>query len=227
MSLALPFTGTLSTQGDVFTIIQPDAGGTAIYAVSGGTDPYGDTPMAVSGFVDTDGAAIVGTSGQGFAPVPAGVFGSSPINPGVFGVSLNYHGVVGETQSDAQAGVTGRNLSNGANGGCGIYGVGGRYGGKFEGEVLIMGNNNTPAKLSVWGDAEITGDVAVKGDVILVNEFTGDCAEDFDVEDKDAAQPGTVLVIGPEGKLTSCRDAYDTRIAGVVSGAGELRPALV
>ena len=65
------------------------------------------------------------------------------------------------------------------------------------------------------------------GDVILVNSG-GDIAEDFDV---DAAplnmEPGTVLVIGSSAKLSASSDPYDTRVAGVVAGAGELRPAIV
>jgi hypothetical protein len=61
----------------------------------------------------------------------------------------------------------------------------------------------------------------------LVNS-SGDLAEDFDVEDgSDDAEPGTVLVINSTGKLCASLDPYDTRVAGVVSGAGELKPAIV
>jgi hypothetical protein len=73
----------------------------------------------------------------------------------------------------------------------------------------------------------VNGDVKVSGDIVLVNAIAGDCAEDFDIDGAEAAEPGTVLVIGPDGRLMVSADAYDTRIAGVVSGAGELRPALV
>jgi hypothetical protein len=77
------------------------------------------------------------------------------------------------------------------------------------------------------GNLLVDGNVCVKGDVILINTFGGDCAEDFDVNDTEASEPGTVLVIAVDGQLTTSSQAYDTRIAGVVSGAGELRPALI
>ena len=61
-----------------------------------------------------------------------------------------------------------------------------------------------------------------QGDIILNN---ADCAEDFDVSD--AAEPGTVMVIGDHGRLRACEQAYDTKVVGVVSGAGDCRPAIV
>ena len=62
------------------------------------------------------------------------------------------------------------------------------------------------------------------GDIILRN---ADCAEDFEVEDATAAPPGTVLVIGEDGRLRESDTPYDRRVAGVVSGAGEFRPGIV
>jgi hypothetical protein len=71
-------------------------------------------------------------------------------------------------------------------------------------------------------------DVRVAGDLLLINSSSGDIAEDFDLEDDPAnAEPGTVLVIHQSGKLSACTEPYDTRVAGVVSGAGNLRPAIV
>ena len=61
------------------------------------------------------------------------------------------------------------------------------------------------------------------GDIILKN---ADAAEDFDV-DGDDIEPGSVLVIDDDGKLRSSEEAYDRRVAGVVSGAGSLRPGLI
>ncbi|MGH3371296.1 MAG: hypothetical protein ACRDPR_15000, partial [Nocardioidaceae bacterium] len=40
-------------------------------------------------------------------------------------------------------------------------------------------------------------------------------------------EPGTVMVLGPDGALVPSREPYDTRVAGVVSGAGSFAPALV
>jgi hypothetical protein len=62
------------------------------------------------------------------------------------------------------------------------------------------------------------------GDIVLAN---ADCAEEFDVEGT-AAEPGSVLVLGDEpGRLRVSDAPYDTRVAGILSGAGNYRPALV
>jgi hypothetical protein len=53
-----------------------------------------------------------------------------------------------------------------------------------------------------------------------------DCAEDFDVDERVDSSPGSVMVIGAEGVLEPCSAAYDSRAVGVVSGAGEYRPAV-
>jgi hypothetical protein len=41
------------------------------------------------------------------------------------------------TPSDVHAGVTGHNLTKGANGSVGIYGVGGQYAGRFDGTLAV------------------------------------------------------------------------------------------
>lgn len=74
----------------------------------------------------------------------------------------------------------------------------------------------------------LPGDVQVTGDLVLLNQVSGDIAEDFDLEDGlSSAEPGTVLVIHSTGKLSACTEPYDTRVAGVVSVAGDLQPAIV
>jgi hypothetical protein len=54
-----------------------------------------------------------------------------------------------------------------------------------------------------------------------------DCAEAFEVADPRALDPGTVLVIGDNERLRESSEAYDKRVAGVTSGAGECRPGIV
>jgi hypothetical protein len=73
------------------------------------------------------------------------------------------------------------------------------------------------------GDEPIDIDAAL-GKVTLPN---ADCAEYFDVAAASVADPGTVMVIGKDGRISESSDAYDKRVAGVVSGAGEYRPAIV
>ena len=73
------------------------------------------------------------------------------------------------------------------------------------------------------GDLRIHLDGA-SGEVKLLG---ADCAEDFQVSDAATIEPGTVLVIDEAGGLRRSRTAYDRRVAGVVSGAGGLRPGIV
>ena len=54
-----------------------------------------------------------------------------------------------------------------------------------------------------------------------------DCAEEFDIEDSLSVEPGSVLTIGASGRLRSCTEAYDHRVAGVVSGAGRFQSGIV
>ena len=73
-------------------------------------------------------------------------------------------------------------------------------------------------------DVEIGGSLRARVDVILGN---ADCAEDFTVASVAEAEPGTVMVLTDAGTLTLSRAEYDTRVAGVVSGAGPYRPAII
>jgi hypothetical protein len=61
------------------------------------------------------------------------------------------------------------------------------------------------------------------GDIRLSN---ADCAEDFDLADE-AVEPGMVMTIDADGRLRAATEAYDPRLAGVISGAGGFKPAMV
>jgi len=63
-----------------------------------------------------------------------------------------------------------------------------------------------------------------QGDIILQHS---DCAEDFDVSESTQIEPGTVMVLDQEGKLEPSTGAYDKKVAGVISGAGEHKPGIV
>lgn len=66
-----------------------------------------------------------------------------------------------------------------------------------------------------------------KGDINLAN---ADCAEDFSVSEQEPdmeIEPGTVMVIDDDGKLQRCSTPYDTRVAGVISGACNCKPGIV
>ncbi len=71
---------------------------------------------------------------------------------------------------------------------------------------------------------EVVGNISVTGDIGLGN---ADCAEEFDIADPHSAEPGTVMVLSEEGVLRESHQAYDKRVAGVISGAGSYRPGIV
>lgn len=136
----------------------------------------------------------------------AGVFGEA-IGPGVIGNSQTWMGVYGETKSTTGgAGVWGEHKGGGVGtvgvsaSGVGVLGKGGQLAGRFE------------------------GDVEVTGDIRLTN---ADCAEEFDVCATAQSEPGTVMVLGEGGVLQPCESAYDKRVAGVISGAGDYKPGIV
>jgi hypothetical protein len=89
-----------------------------------------------------------------------------------------------------------------------------------------LGGAGNEADLRIFG-----GDGEVKihldggsGDIRLTG---ADCAEQFDAEESQEAEPGTVMTIGEEGRLRPCTEAYDRRVAGVVSGAGSFHSGIV
>jgi hypothetical protein len=74
------------------------------------------------------------------------------------------------------------------------------------------------------GTVHITGVLTVDQDIILKG---ADCAEEFDISVSESVSPGTVMVLGTDGKLLRSSSEYDKRVAGVISGAGAYRPAIV
>ena len=80
-----------------------------------------------------------------------------------------------------------------------------------------IGTPNPSARLEVIGRTK-TGTLEITGG--------SDLAEPFEAET--AFEPGTIMSINPEhpGTLQQSIMAYDTRVAGIVSGAGDVRPGL-
>jgi hypothetical protein len=68
------------------------------------------------------------------------------------------------------------------------------------------------------GNVEVTGDISLTG---------ADCAEYFNVVDSVQVEPGMPLVASQEDTLRPCEKAYDKKVVGVVSGAGDLRPGIL
>jgi len=199
----------------------------------------------------TMGDGVDGTSQSG-----AGVSGTSVSGNGVSGTSQSGHGVYGSTTSKFElgegvtAGVFGENFESGAGvkgrspGGDGVIGfsgaknhagvsavnIGGGFGlwaqtkpgcvaGHFDGNVEIKGDLNHTGNITMGG-----GNINMisPADVVF-----SDCAENFDVANAREAEPGTVMVIDDTGALRPAERAYDKRVAGVISGAGDYRPAII
>lgn len=63
------------------------------------------------------------------------------------------------------------------------------------------------------------------GDIKLLG---GDCAEYFDIAGTaESVEPGMVMVTDEDGQVRPSRKAYDRRVVGVFSGAGDLQPGIL
>jgi hypothetical protein len=172
------------------------------------------------------GVAVYGNSGT-----EVGVYGESRTKYGVYGHGLGPRqtgkadgaGVFGESQHfDGVFGIShaGPNDPGGAGAGVSGHNDAGGFAGFFEGNVTVTGALTAQ---NVEGSVTVTGTVTAH-DVVLSNS---DCAEDFDVAGQPEIGPGTVMVIDQEGALRQGSEAYDKKVAGVVSGGGDFKPGIV
>jgi len=180
-------------------------GNSGLHGVFGvGHNPHGAGVFGTNDQVGGMGVQGINPSGDGVNGTGyRGVFGSSDTFQGVSGFSRDNAGVFGESQS--LHGVYG--LCHNPNGG-GVYGTNdaGGFAGVFDGNVFMAGT------LSVAKDVILTG---------------ADCAEHVELVQDAVCEPGTVMAISIDGALDASAQAYDKRVAGVVSGAGSFRPGIV
>jgi hypothetical protein len=102
--------------------------------------------------------------------------------------------------------------------GVGLFATGTELAAQFEGSVTVAGNCEVAGALHTKGDHIVDGDIQLSG---------ADYAEDFDIVDLDGAEPGTVMVLDDSGGVRVSDHAYDRRVAGVVSGGGNYKPAVI
>jgi hypothetical protein len=196
----LPYAGSLASAQDIFSITNDlgDGGGTDLSHLAA-VAGHGGIAVGVHGTNGT-GSGVPVKFGYG-----SGVLGESADGYGVCGSSNTAHGVQGSSaQGDGVQGESGSPSHSGVagintGGGNGVFGTSnGGWAGYFDGNVLV------------------TGDITLPGaDYAELFEAAGD------------AGPGTVMAIGGHGELEPCKAGHDRRVAGIVSGAGPLKPALL
>jgi hypothetical protein len=71
---------------------------------------------------------------------------------------------------------------------------------------------------------DVQGSISVSDDIVLVG---ADCAEEFDIDADSEIEPGTVMVIRSQRTLCHSTRAYDRCVAGIVTGAKNVRPGIV
>jgi hypothetical protein len=177
------------------------------------------------------GTSVDQTGVSGVSEKFIGIWGESkgPGYAGVYGISAQDAGVCGESKSPGHPGVWGKGSAW-----TGVFGSSADQTGvtgiseKFVGIWAETRGKDHPALFakSAGGRAgRFEGNVEVTGDLLLTG---ADVAEQFDVADPhEVTAPGTVVVLDDDGALAPCARPYDTRVAGVVSGAGDRVPALV
>jgi hypothetical protein len=88
---------------------------------------------------------------------------------------------------------------------------------------LIIGGQNSAGNVFVR-DRNNVNRIQLDGAQGDIKLFGGDCAEEFALAE--TVTPGTVLVI-EDGLLAPAIAPYDSRVAGVASGANDLRPGII
>jgi hypothetical protein len=171
------------------------------------------------------------------------VYATSATGDGVLADA--YHGVHGQSSKSGGSGVWGEDTGSGtgvsgtsqsgtgvsgkSDSGAGVQGTSANHhaieGQTTKGVAVYGQSTDSAGKAGLFdGDVTINGTATVKVDLVLTG---ADCAEHFDTVGALPIEPGTVVVIDEAGALRVSLEAYDRKVAGVISGAGEYRPAIV
>lgn len=187
----------------VFALTRTDTAAAAIYASTAGTGPAGT--FSQNGGVNGDNAIRAISTGSTEPTISAANFGAGPV---IHALGLDDAGLDG-------GGVIVAGLESGANVAIDQNEIMARNAG--EASTLYINNEGGDVRIGQNGGSSTV--------YVPVLAITGaDVAEKFPVSESEAIAPGTVMEIDPEnpGKLRIARGAYNRRVAGVVSGAGDV-----
>jgi len=174
--------------------------GTSASATGVGVHGLAGTPATNSGsvFLGTYQSGVVGESSAG-----VGVFGSSDLFLGVHGASAESTGVFGESVNGT--GVRSYSDAGAAFSGFAWYGPGLEVT-TSTGDLIACYQIFNGTKFRVTADGEVYAAKAF-------HPNGADFAEMLPAQN--AVEPGDVLVIGEDGKLTRCTQPYQDNVAGV------------
>jgi hypothetical protein len=193
------------------------------------------------------GSGVWGSSNSSYGTVGdsiggAGVRGHSANGAGVEGESDTLDGVRGIAHGTSKVGVLGR-----SNAGMGVYGessvahtynLAGVSGVSLgDGGIGVKGTANTGAgAYGVYGVSTAGYGVVGQSASGYAGYFIGkvgitgaDLAERFAAVDDQPIEPGTVVVVdeAQSGKIRPSDRAYDSKVVGIISGAGGIHTALL
>jgi len=205
--------GTTAARGDQIGVRGETQGGVGVQGESFG-EGVAIQGISLSGNQGLAGRFIGNVHIQGNPGTSSGdlrVEGTSSFGGNVEVTSNENDAVVGFATAPGKAGVlglapNGNALAGISDNATGLFAKGPLFAGIFQGNVDVSGN------------------ISCAQDIILTN---ADCAEDFDIAGAALIEPGTVMVLDQDGALQQSELAYDKRVAGVISGAGDLRPGLI
>ena len=212
------------------------------------TTSGGGYSAAVRGLHEGTGNGGIGVWGS-HAGAGWGVYGTSVSGIGTYGLSTSYFGVLGASTSSqgvrgtSSTGIGVYALSNGVGVGApALYAYNTHTGAEPNGVAIYARNASADAAIvaqnTSTGDTIRTLNAAGTSVVFAVRNNGrvrtsaveiyggGDLAEKF--EATGVAEPGTLMVIDENnpGQLKPSCDPYDTKVAGIVSGAGGVNPGM-
>jgi hypothetical protein len=216
------------------------------HAMLGTTSGGGSVSGVYGSSSGANGNGVIGEANNG--PSANGVWGKSANGRGVVGTSLSGNAIWAQSSGQARNAATLRADNVNSSQGMAAYLTNmsnfatAHFANSNNGEVLYLQANGGPFIRAV-DHAESATLFSVNYDgttVTKVLQITGgsDFSEQFEVNEAPAAgspasaspiQPGLVVSIDPAspGKLIVSRQAYDRRVAGIISGAGGVKPGMM